>query len=206
MSDNRIPEHTIDPLFVRRWSPRAFSGEPIDEATLLSFFEAARWAPSSNNSQPWRFIFSRRGSAEWPLFVDFLSERNQSWAHRASALVILLSKTTHLPPGETTPVPARNHSFDAGAAWASLALQSTLSGWYTHAIGGYDKVKARAVLQVPDGYNLEIAIAVGRRGDAALLSEALREREQPNPRRPLRQLVAEGKFGFADATSAGVAR
>ena len=111
--------------------------------------------------------------------------------------MILLSKKTFVPPGKTDAIPATSHSFDVGAAWANLALQASLSGWRTHAIGGYDKDKARAALGIPEDYALEAAIAVGKQGDKAQLPAGLQEREQPTPRRPLAELVAEGGFAFA---------
>ncbi|MFZ4704274.1 MAG: nitroreductase family protein [Candidatus Methylumidiphilus sp.] len=193
----RIPEYDIDKLFIDRWSPRAFTGEPITDTTLLSFFEAARWAPSSYNSQPWRFLYAKNDSPQWPLFLKLLSEFNQSWAKNASALVILLSKKTFVPPGKTDAIAATSHSFDVGAAWANFALQASLSGWRTHAIGGYDKDQARKLLGIPEEYALEAAIAIGKQGDKSLLPASLQEREQPSPRLPLAELVAEGEFAFA---------
>ena len=197
MSQARTPEYPINSLFVERWSPRAFTGEAIAEATLLRFFEAARWAPSAYNSQPWRFLYARNDSEHWPQFVGLLSEFNRVWAQNASALVILLSKTHFVPPGKTEAIAASSHAFDAGAAWASLALQASLDGWATHAVGGYDKAKAREVLNIPEDYALEAAIVIGKRGDKSLLPPNLQEREQPSPRRPLAELVAEGGFAFA---------
>lgn len=198
MPEPRTAEYPVHPLFLQRWSPRAFTGETIDDATLLGLFEAARWAPSAYNSQPWRFIYAKKDSENWPRFLELLSEYNRSWAQSASALVILLSKKSFVPPGKSDPQPATTHAFDAGAAWASLALQATQSGWHAHAIGGYDKDRARAALGVPEEYQLEAAIAVGRQADKSTLPEALRERETPNSRRPLAELIAEGGFAFAD--------
>jgi nitroreductase len=102
-----------------------------------------------------------------------------------------------VPPGKTEAIQATSHAFDTGAAWANLALQASLSGWGTHAIGGYDKGKARQLLGVPEDYALEAAIAIGKQGDKAQLPAGLQEREQPSPRRPLAELVAEGGFAFA---------
>ncbi|CAG0964983.1 3-hydroxypropanoate dehydrogenase [Myxococcaceae bacterium] len=197
MSLTRTPEHSIHPLFTDRWSPRAFTGEPIDDVTLLSFFEAARWAPSAYNAQPWRFVYAKNGTENWPRFIGLLSEFNRTWAQNASALVVLLSKTHFVPPGKTDAIPATTHAFDTGAAWANLALQASLAGWHTHAVGGYDKEKAREILGVPADYALQAAIVIGKRGDKSLLSPNLQEREQPSQRRPLNELVAEGGFAFA---------
>lgn len=198
MSNPRIPDHQVHEVFLQRWSPRAFTGEVIDDATLFSFFEAARWSPSANNSQPWRFIYSKNGSASWDGLYALLNEGNQRWASKASALIVLVSKTTHLRNGEGEPSPLRNHAFDAGAAWASLALQAEHDGWRTHAIGGFDREKAREVLGVPEGFHVNVAIAIGRQADIATLSPELQAREKPNQRRPVSELVAEGRFAFAD--------
>ncbi|CAL1240376.1 nitroreductase family protein [Candidatus Methylocalor cossyra] len=198
MTHSRTPEHDIHPLFVARWSPRAFAEVEIPEGELLRFFEAARWAPSSYNSQPWRFLYARRGTEHWPTFLDLLMEFNRVWASRAAALVILLSKAHFIPPGKTEPITTGSQSFDAGAAWAQFALQASLSGWHTHAMGGFDRHKARAVLGIPEDYHPETAIAVGKLGDPGLLPEPLRAREAPSSRRPIAELIAEGRFRFRD--------
>lgn len=198
MSQPRQSEYDIDPQFISRWSPRAFSAETINEETLFSLFEAARWAPSASNSQPWRFVYALRGSTSWDSFLALLNENNQKWAGKASALVVLISKTTFIRQGESEPSHLRNHSFDSGAAWASLAFQAQKSGLRTHAIGGFNRNRAREVLGVPEGYSVEVAIAIGRQAERASLPPDLQEREQPNQRRPLDKLVAEGRFAFAD--------
>lgn len=195
-SNGRSAEHAIDPQFLDRWSPRAFTADTLDEATLLTFLEAARWAPSSYNSQPWRFVYARRGTAHWERFVGFLNEFNRSWANRAAAIVVVLSKTTFVPPGGEAPVPAPSHSFDTGAAWAQLALQASLSGWKAHGLAGIERQHIRETLAVPDDYAIEAAIAIGRPGDPAQLPEALRARETPSPRQPLAAIAAEGAFSF----------
>ncbi|HEY6099142.1 MAG TPA: nitroreductase family protein [Anaeromyxobacter sp.] len=191
----RTSEHGIDPMFFQRWSPRAFTGEEIPEATLLSFLEAARWAPSAMNAQPWRFAFARRGSAAFDRFLGVLAPANQVWAARASALVAIASVTSVHLPDRADPVPVESHSFDAGAAWAQLALQAHLAGWSTHAMGGFDRARANEVLALPPDHYLEVFVAVGRRGDPSLLPEWARLREKPSGRRPLADLVREGSFG-----------
>lgn len=196
MTQPRTSIHAIHPLFINRWSPRAFTGEPIDQATLDSLFEAARWAPSANNSQPWRFIYARNDSAHWPLLLGLLNENNRLWASKASTLIVLVSKTTHVRQGSSEATHLRNHSLDAGAARASLALQAEHAGWHSHAIGGFNRDKARDVLGVPEGYQVEIAIAVGRQAARETLPVELQAREQPTPRNPLQSLIAEGRFTF----------
>ncbi|WP_420994948.1 nitroreductase family protein [Cupriavidus sp. 30B13] len=202
MSQPRSTEHDIHPLFLQRWSPRAFTGEPVDPATLLRFFEAARWAPSGYNAQPWRFVYGRRDTPAWEPIFGALSEYNQGWARGASALVAILSRKVWIPPGKSEPQDIATHSFDAGAAWASLAFQATLAGWHAHGIGGFDKTRLREALAVPDDYAIEAVVAIGKRGDKAQLPEALQAREQPNQRLPLAQLVAEGRFAFEDQPAA----
>src|SRR5262245_38006290 len=193
-ANSRTAGHAIDPLFLERWSPRAFTSEPISETELMTLFEAARWAPSSYNAQPWRFVWARRGSEHWPRFLGLLSEYNQSWARNAAALVVLVSKTTMLPRGADKEVPSPTHSLDAGAAWQNLALQATRSGWAAHGMAGFDMPRAAVELGVPPGYRVEAAIAIGRRGDKAVLPESLRAREAPSDRLPLAQIVSEGRF------------
>jgi nitroreductase len=192
----RDPQLPIDPLFTRRWSPRAFTGEAIDEPTLLSFVEAARWAPSGYNVQPWRFVYARRDTEAWGPIFETLIEFNRGWVQRASALVVVLSKTRWVPPGKTEPQAIGSHSFDAGAAWASLAFQATLSGWHAHAMGGFDRDRLRAVLGVPEDHALEAVVAIGRLGDRSALPESLRGREQPSDRLPLSAIAAHGRFAF----------
>jgi nitroreductase len=198
MTDTRVADHEIAPIFTSRWSPRAFTGEVIDDKTLHALFEAARWAPSANNSQPWRFVYAKRDSASWPAIFGLLNENNRVWAAQASALLVLLSKTTHVRPAATEATPLYSHSLDAGAAWASLAFQAEHSGWRAHAIGGFDRVRAKEVLGVPDGYRIEVAVAIGRQADRTLLSAELQQREQPNQRKPVAQFVAEGRFAFPE--------
>lgn len=193
--DTRLP---IDPLFTRRWSPRAFTGEAIDEDTLLGFIEAARWAPSAFNTQPWRFIHALRDTAEWAPVFDALVEFNRGWVQHASALVVVLSRTRWVPPGKTAPQAIHTHSFDAGAAWASLAFQATLSGWHAHAMSGFDEPGLRDALGVPPDHAIEAVVAIGRLGERDRLPESLRAREQPSERLPLSAIAARGRFTFPD--------
>lgn len=191
-ANSRQPEFPIDPLFIDRWSPRAFTGEAIPDDILFSLFEAAHWAPSGYNAQPWRFSYSKRGSASWEGFLGTLVEFNRGWAQQASALIILSAAQTVEVGGKI--VPSTSYALDTGAAWASLALQATRLGWSAHGIGGFDKDAAAKLLNIPDQYEVQLAIAIGRRGDKATLPDALQAREAPTPRRSVRELVAEGQF------------
>ena len=190
----RRAEYPIDPLFLERWSPRAFTDETIAEAELLSLFEAARWAPSAYNSQPWRFLYARRDTAHWATFLGLLAPLNRTWASRAAALIVLVSDPVFLPPGAKQPVTLRSHSLDAGAAWTSLALQATRAGWRAHGIGGFDLECAATELNVPEGHRVELAIAIGRPGERSSLPEALQGREFPSGRKPVAEFAFEGGF------------
>ncbi len=187
----RKPEYTVDDLFLRRWSPRAMSGEEIDEPTLRSLFEAARWAPSSNNNQPWRFIYACRNTPSWQIFFDLLAEGNQIWAGRAAALIVVVSKKT-FDSGK----PSITHSYDTGAAWGSFALMGTLMGLVVHGMQGFDYDRAKSALKVPDDHQVEAMIAVGRPGKKEDLPDHLREREFPSPRKSQAQIAAPGVFRF----------
>jgi nitroreductase len=190
----RHADHEIEPIFLQRWSPRAFTGEAMPAEELARIFEAARWAPSSYNSQPWRFLYTHRDTPQWPVFLGLLNPFNQSWAERAAVLIVAVSKSTMRPTGAEKDVPSHSHSFDAGAAWAQLALQATAQGWHAHAMVGFDIPKAFAELSVPAGYRVEAAIAIGRQGDKSILPAQLQERETPNGRDPVAAFAMEGGF------------
>ena len=193
--NSRIADYPIDPLFLERWSPRAFADETISERDLLTILEAGRWAASSYNSQPWRFLYARRGTAHWQRFLGLLNPFNQGWAKDASALIVLVSNSLMLPPGAEKPVPSHSHSLDAGAAAANFALQATHMGWQVHGMVGFDMDRAFAELNVPLGYRVEAAYAVGKQGDRSKLPEGLQARETPSPRKPLAEVAFEGGFG-----------
>lgn len=194
-ANSRTADHAIDPLFLERWSPRAFTDEIISEAELNSLLEAARWAPSSYNSQPWRFVYARRGTAHWDRLLGLLNEFNASWAKNSAALLVIVSKETMAVPGQENEIPSHSHSFDAGAAWANLALQATRLGWQAHGMVGFDHQRALTELKVPAGYRVEAAIAIGKPGDKGQLPEFLQARETPSPRNPISATAFEGVFG-----------
>ncbi|MFT3917654.1 MAG: nitroreductase family protein [Anaeromyxobacteraceae bacterium] len=192
----RSPGHEIDPLFHERWSPRAFSDAEIPVATLRGLFEAARWAPSAMNAQPWRFVWARRGTPAFDRLLATLAPANQAWARRAAALVALASAETLTVAGQGA-VPSASHAFDAGAAWAQLALQAHLWGWGTHAIGGFDRAAAAEAIGLPAAHRLEVVIAIGKRGDPGTLPEWAKARERPNDRKAVEEIAFEGTFGVA---------
>ena len=187
-NSTRTADHPVADVFLDRWSPRAFTGERISDDLLATFFEAMRWTPSSNNSQPWRIIYGHRGTAAFDKLLGVVSERNQRWARNGSVLLALLSKRT------LQGAPARNHSFDAGAAWAHLSLQATHAGWATHAIGGFNESAAREAFGVSDDYNIDVCVVIGRRADPADLPDDLKARELPSQRNKVASFVSEGSF------------
>jgi nitroreductase len=193
-ANHRSADYPIDEMFLARWSPRAFTAEAISEHDLLTMLEAGRWAPSSYNSQPWRFLWARRDTAHWAKFFDLLVPFNQSWAKTASALVILVSNPLMRPPGADADVPSHSHSLDAGAAAGYFMLQASRMGWYAHGMVGFDMARASTVLNVPAGYRVEAAYAIGKLGDKSMLPPMLQAREVPSTRIPLKELAFEGGF------------
>ena len=189
-SDVRQADNSIDSLFLDRWSPRAMTGAPVDESTLMTLFEAARWAPSSYNNQPWRMIYARRDTDYWPLFLGLLVEGNRAWAQHAAALVLFISKKTFDFNGK----PAISHSFDTGAAWENFALQGCLKGLVVHGMQGFDYDRARSELRIPEGFQVEAMAAVGHPAPAETLPEKLRAKESPSPRRSVADSICEGRF------------
>lgn len=188
----RHADHPVDKIFLDRWSPRAMTGEPIAQEELLTLFEAARWAPSSYNYQPWRFLYARRESEHWQTFFDLMIEFNQSWAKNAAVLVVFISRTHFDFNGDR----AHTHSFDTGAAWENLALQGGLNGLVVHGMQGFDYELARAALNIPEGFQVEAMCAIGKPADPATLSEVLRAKEVPSGRRKLEETICEGPFCF----------
>lgn len=187
---NREPEYDIGSVFLNRWSPRAMTGEELDDEQYMPLFEAARWAPSSFNNQHWRFLYAANQDDEWEKFLNLLNEANHEWAKRASVLVCLVSKTTFDHNGNF----ARTHSFDTGSAWENLALEATRRNLVTHAMQGFDYEAAEDKLDVPEEYEVECMIAIGERADPDVLTEDLRESEVPNQRKPLDDVVMNGGF------------
>lgn len=190
----RTVTRPVDPLFLERWSPRAFDGSAVAQDDLDTMLDAARWAPSAFNYQPWRFLYAHRDDADWARFLDLLVPFNQTWVANAGALLFILSDTLMAAPGSQDFKPSHSHSFDAGAAWALLALQATRLGYHSHAMTGVDFDKARVELAVPERFRIEAAVAIGRRGDKALLPPALAEGEAPSDRKPVESFARAGNF------------
>jgi len=186
----RTPEVDVECMFFDRWSPRAFFSDPIPEHQLNSLFEAARWAPSCYNDQPWVFLYATNRE-DRERFTSALSEDNRLWAMHAPVLIFVVARRFF----ENTKDLNRHAIFDSGAAWMSLALQARKLGLYTHAMAGFDQEKAYEVLAVPkEDYDVIVAIAVGRRGKPTQLPDNLIEIESPNERKALVEVAFEGRF------------
>jgi nitroreductase len=193
-ANDRTSEYPIDPMFLERWSPRAFTGEEMPEADLLSMIDAGHWAASSYNAQPWRFVYARRNTSPWDRLLNLLNPSNRAWAERASALLIIVSYGLMARPGGEKPIPSHSHSFDTGMAVAQFILQGMKLGYHSHGMVGFDINRAYAELNVPADHRVEAAFAVGRKADKSILPEATRAREKPNQRNPVKGIAFEGGF------------
>ncbi len=189
----RSADHAIAPVFLDRWSPRAFTGEAMPQEVLLSLFEAARWAPSAANGQPWHFVYGHRGTAAFQTIYDTLDEGNRRWADKASVLIVVVSQT-HRKNAAGEMRPAYTHAFDTGTAWGYLALQAIHAGYHAHGMGGIDREKAKEVLGIPDGFRVEAAVAIGKIAPKETLPEDLLKREVPSGRKKVAEFVSEGRF------------
>lgn len=189
----RQPDHPVAPQFPARWSPRSFTDRALTEAEVMSLLEAARWAPSASNHQPWRLVWARRGEAEFDRLHGCLTGNNLTWTAKAAALVVVASKDT-VTNRDGAEVANRTAGFDTGAAWMSLALQAQTMGLFAHAMGGFDKDKLAAAVHLPEGHTLHCVVAVGEQGPAEALPDDLRDREKPSGRKPLAETARHGRF------------
>lgn len=190
VKQHRKPEYPINPLIINRWSPRAMTGEEIPDKELFSLFEAARWAPSAYNEQPWRFIYAKRNTKHWDKMFNLLGEFNQSWAKNAPVLILIISKKISSNNGKPNPY----HQFDTGSAWENMAVEAVNKGLVTHAMAGFNHKKARTELKIPDDYDPLAMVAVGKKAQKEMLPQQLQEREIPSQRKPLKEIVIEGEF------------
>ena len=169
-----------------RWSPRAFSHKPVSHEDLKKIFEAGRWAASSYNEQPWRFLVGHRGDATYQKIFDSLVEFNQGWAKSAPVLILSAASKTFARNNTT------NHFaiHDTGAATAYLVLQANALGLHAHSMAGFNQEKARAAFAIPDSFLIGAVTALGHLGDVDSLPEGLREQElSPRQRKPLAEIV-----------------
>ncbi|MFF2090219.1 nitroreductase family protein [Paenibacillus sp. NPDC058174] len=188
VQSHRNAEHGVSSLFLNRWSPRAYDSRKVADEDLNAILEAAHWAPSSFNDQPWRFVVAKT-EEQLAVFHNFLGEFNQIWATKAPVLVLVASDSKR-ENGD----PNGAHAFDAGTAWGHLALEATLKGLVTHAIGGFNRQQAKAALNLPEQYELHAVIAIGYQGDKSSLPVPIQEREVPSGRKSLSEVVFEGSY------------
>lgn len=180
----------VDPQFLDRWSPRAFSPEPLSQLEIDTLFEAARWAPSGGNEQPWLFLYADT-PAELARFQPLLEEGNRIWANHAPLLILLFAKRKSSRGTDNRWAP-----FDAGSAWMSLALQARKLGLHAHAMAGFLEDAVYEALKVDRSeWQAMVAVAVGHRADKGQLPEQLAAREAPNTRKPLAEVARRGILG-----------
>ena len=187
MPDPRISDAALmNPVFADRWSPRAFSTEPVTDDELAAVFEAARWAPSWMNNQPWYFVYDTDGPDRDAL-LGLIIERNRDWAQRAPVVGLVIARTAL--EGEM----ARTRDFDTGAAMMALTIQATMLGLAVHAMGGIDVAAAHDLIGLdPAVGSVLCGFVLGRRGDPDVLHEKLQVREHPSPRKPATEFAIKG--------------
>ena len=182
----------VHPLIAQRWSPYAFSDRPVPEQDLLAILEAARWAASSYNEQPWRYILARRSdAAAFEKLLSCLVEGNQAWAKQVPVLMIGIAVTAFARNGK--PNKAAHH--DLGLAAGNICVEATARGLCVHQMIGIVPERVRELYQVPDSAEPLTALAIGYLGDGSGLADALKERDRgPRSRRPLESFVFEGAW------------
>jgi nitroreductase len=186
-------EHPVHEVIQNRWSPRAFADKALTPEILRSLFEAARWAPSSNNAQPWAYMVATKDDKEnFDKILSVLVPFNASWAKEASVLAIAVSELNFASNNN----PNRNAFYDTGAASLQLSLEATTRGLVVHQMAGFDPEKARQVFEIPTGWEAIAAMAIGYPGDPKSLPDQLHQREiAPRSRKPLSSFVMTGKWG-----------
>lgn len=185
-------QHPVEALLRQRWSPLAFSSRPVEPEKLRSALEAASWAASSFNEQPWRYLVTtQEAPADFQRLLGCLAEGNQVWAKDAPVLMLSVASLRFARTGAEN-----RHAFhDVGAASANLCTQATALGLFVHQMAGFDVNKAQAEFGIAEGYEPVAVIALGYRGDPQALSEQLQQREfAPRSRRPLTDFVFSGQW------------
>jgi nitroreductase len=187
----------VHDLIRHRWSPRAFSDKPVEPAILASLFEAARWAPSSSNEQPWAYLVATKDNPEdFAKMVSVLVEFNADWAKNAPVLALAVSHLKFQSNGN----PNRNAFYDTGAATILFSLEATARGLFVHQMAGFDPAKAKQVFEIPADWEPIAAFAIGYPGDPNSLSQKLQDREvAPRTRKPLTEFVMSGRWGHTSS-------
>lgn len=185
---HRKADHPIQPLILNRWSPRSMSGEPISDEELMALFEAARWAPSCYNSQPWRFLYAKRNTPHFAVFFDLLVDFNKSWCENAAVLGVIASETIF----ERNKKPSVTHALDTGAAWENLSLEGNARNLVVHGMQGFDYEKAKKTLKIPEAFAVLAMFAVGKPAPKEMLPDELLKREVPSDRKKVSEFAFEG--------------
>lgn len=193
MSNPAPVEYPVLDVIRNRWSPRAFSDKPVPSEVLRSLFEAARWAPSSNNEQPWAYIVATKDDSEnFEKSLGALVEFNAGWAKKAPVLVIAVAQLAFAKNN----APNRSAQYDVGAASLQLSIEATARGLVVHQMAGFDPETAREAYNIPQGWEPIAAMAIGYPGDATSLPEPYQSREKaPRTRKPMREFVMSGEWG-----------
>jgi len=192
MTKKASPDHPILDVIANRWSPYGFDQKPVPAEDMRSVFEAARWAASSFNEQPWRYIVaSRDDTEEFERLLSCLVEPNQAWASSVQVLALGVAKLEFTHNGKTNA--AAIH--DLGQASASLSLEATSRGLSVHQMSGILPDRARELYGVPEGYQVVTALAFGYAADPDSLPEDIKKRDTtPRTRKPLNEIVFGGKW------------
>jgi len=193
MQHSAPADYPIHDLLRERWSPRAFSSRPVEPDKLRRLLEAARWAPSSFNEQPWHFLIASREDQEnFERMLGVLWEGNRVWAAAAPLLMVTVARKQFARNAK----PNRHAWHDVGQAISHLTFQAAAEGLFVHQMAGFDPEAARGLFDIPDDYEAVTAVAIGYPGDPAMLTDQLREMEvAPRKRRALADFVFEGKWG-----------
>lgn len=190
-ASNNFP---VGKLFKHRWSPRAFSEKQVEKEKLQSIFEAARWAPSARNEQPWRFILGQKGDGTWEKIFESLVEWNQQWTVRAPILVLNLGKKVY----DFKNMPNETYQYDTGQAVAMMVTEAVNQGLIGHQMSGFTAEKAIESFEIPDDYRPISVTAFGYYGDPELLPLEMKKSEfEERKRRPLVETVFTNKFGVS---------
>jgi nitroreductase len=197
MENPATVDHPVHDLIRKRWSPRAFSNQSVPERVLSSLFEAARWAPSCFNEQPWDFIIANKDDSDaFSKMLGCLTERNQAWAKEAGVLIIAVAKIDFDHNG----APNRHAHYDTGQAVAGLTVQATALGIQLHQMAGFSPDQARKIYAIPQGHEPLTAIALGYPGDPEALPDQLRKMELADrKRKSVSQFVFSGRWKEAES-------
>lgn len=188
MIQERKSEYYVNKLILNRNSPRAMSGEEIEEKELMTILEAGRYAPSSYNYQPWKFLYSKKGTEEWNLFFEGLVDFNKLWVKNASAIILVIADKMFNGSENFINI------FDSGAAMENMALQAKDMGLVAHAMSGFDYEKVRKNLEIPENYHVLAMLAIGKKGKIEDLPIELQDKEVTSSRKELSEIAFEGKY------------